>query len=60
MLAKDTCSDSLIYTTKWVIFRLENAVMLIKSHINFLQIINNVNLMIAFNTYYSGSNHHEP
>jgi phenolic acid decarboxylase len=52
MLAKDTCSHSLIYTTKWVIFRLTKTVMLTNAHINFLQISYYTNLIKPRNSYF--------
>ncbi len=52
MLAKDTCRHSLIYTTNRVIFELQNSVMLIKSHIKFLQIINIAYLIIPLDSYF--------
>jgi len=52
MLAKDTCSHSLIYTTNRVIFELQNRIMLTKGHINFLQIINISNLIKPLNSYF--------
>lgn len=50
MLAKDTCSQSLIYTTNRVIFELQNCVMLINSHIKFLQITYISNLINSLNS----------
>ena len=52
MLAKDTCSHSLIYTTNRVIFELQNRIMLTKGHIKFLQIINILNLIKGLNSYF--------
>lgn len=55
MLAKDTCSHSLIYTTNRVIFELQKRLMLTEGHINFLQIINISNLIKPSNSYFNPS-----